>query len=139
MSDVTMTDNNEEEKIPKNVAPTPSASHNPKCKTTGDENGFQATKSSKMFEMTNKKDASDILKMSKISEMAITLKNAYSDIDLTNLHESPSSSKEKVAVAEISTKCQEFSTSPKVMGLMYTAGSAHSVSEVRQINMAGNI
>ena len=83
MSDVTMTDDNEEEKIPMNVAPTPSAAHNPKDSTTGDGHGFEATKMSKT---SKTKVTSDILKMPKISEMAITLKNASSDIDLTKHH-----------------------------------------------------
>ena len=65
MSDVTMTDNNEEEKIPMNVAPTPSASHNPNPNKTCNGGGFEATKvskASKMSEMSKKKDASDIQK-----------------------------------------------------------------------------
>ena len=96
-------------------------------------------KSSKMFEISNKKDASDILKMSEMSESAITLKNASSDIDLTNLSERLTLTKEEVAVAEMSPKCDVMSNSPKVMEHPYTAVSAHSVSEMRQINMAGNI
>ena len=59
--------------------------------------------------------------------------------DLTNTSKTPTKPMEEVAVAEISLKCQEMLTSPKVMGHRYTAGSTHSVSEVRQINMAGNI
>ena len=69
LADVHMTNTDEEEKIPTNVAPTPSAPHNPKCNTTGDGHEFQATKSSKMFEMTNKKDASDSQKMSKTANV----------------------------------------------------------------------
>ena len=65
MSDVTMQQDDEEEKMPTIVAPTPSAAHNPKCKTTGDEHEFQATKSSKM---SKTEIASDILKMSEMSK-----------------------------------------------------------------------
>ena len=46
---------------------------------------------------------------------------------------------EEVAAAEIAHKCDEMSTSPKVMVFTDTAGSTHSVSEMRQINMADNI
>ena len=58
---------------------------------------------------------------------------------LTNPTGSLTSSKEKVAVTKISPECDKMSNLVKVMGHNTTAGSTHSVSEVRQINMAGNI
>ena len=60
MSDVTMEHDHEEEKIPMNVAPTPSASHNPDFNMTGDGGEFQATKKSKISEMSKTKNAPDI-------------------------------------------------------------------------------
>ncbi len=136
MSDVTMDGDFEEEKIQTTVAPTPSASHNPKDSTTGDGHGVEATKMSKMTEMAKEKNASDIIKM---SEMAKDVKSASDFDNRTKLTGSLTSSIEKVAVTEISSKCDKMSNFPKVMGHNITAGSTHSVSDVRQINMAGNI
>ncbi len=139
MSDVTMDGDFEEEKHSTNLAPTPSAAHNPNPNKTCNGGGFKATKmskASKMSELSKKKDASDIQKM---SEMAKNVKSASNNNDLTNLTESLTSSKEKVAVAEISPKCDVMSNFSKVMGHTDAAVSAHSVSEMRQINMAGNI
>ena len=63
-----------------------------------------------------------------------------SDSDnLTKLAGSLTSSIEKVAVAEIESRCVKMSTFVKVMGHYTTAVSTHSVSGVRQINMADNI
>ncbi len=64
MSDVTMRDSHEEEKVFVQEAPTPSAAHNPNPNKTCNGGEFKATNSSKMFEISNKKDASDIIKMS---------------------------------------------------------------------------
>ncbi len=137
MSDVTMTDNdNEEEKIPIQLAPTPSASHNPKDSTTGDGHEFEATKSTLMSKTSKTKETSDILKM---SEMTKDVKSACKVHNLTKPTESGTPFIVKVAVAEISTRCHEMSNLQKVMAFNYTAVSTHSVSDVRQINMAGNI
>ncbi len=71
--------------------------------------------------------------------MAEDVTTACKDDDLTKPTGSLIFSKEKVAVTEISLKSHEMCMSPKVMGLINTAGGTHSVSEMRQINMAGNI
>ena len=59
--------------------------------------------------------------------------------EFTNTSVTSTFSREEVAVAEISPKCHEMSTFVKVMGHSTMAVSTHSVSEMRQINMAGNI
>ncbi len=59
MSDVTMKQGNEEEKIPTTLAPTPSAAHNPNPNKTGNGGEFKAKKSTTM---------SNISKMSKIKD-----------------------------------------------------------------------
>jgi len=46
---------------------------------------------------------------------------------------------EEVAEPEIEAKCHQIHNLSKVMGGHITAVSTHSVSEMRQINMAGNI
>ena len=51
LADVEMKQVDEEEKHSTILAPTPSAAHNPKCKTTGDGGEFQATKMSKSSKM----------------------------------------------------------------------------------------
>ena len=139
MSDVTMTDDHEEEKIPMNVAPTPSAAHNPKYKTTSDGGEFQATKTSKMPKTLMAKDATKTFKMSEMANFPKNVTNASKTDDLTNLNGSLTSLIEKVAVTEMSQKCDKMLTLPKVMAFTDTAVSTHSVSEMRQINMAGNI
>ena len=58
MADVDMYHDNEEEKIPGHLAPTPSAAHNPDFTVTGDGGEFQQTKMPKMPKMTKKRDAS---------------------------------------------------------------------------------
>ncbi len=74
--------------------------------------------------------------MSKMSKNVTTESNLG---DFTKPVGSSTSSKEKVAVAVISPKCTKMCKSPKVMATTNTAVSTHSVSDVRQINMAGNI
>jgi hypothetical protein len=86
--------------------------------------------------MQKPKNASDIQKMSKMATNATT--TSYFD-NLTNLAGSLTTSKEKVAVAEMSHKCEKMCMSPKVMGGNLAAVSTHSFSEASQINMAGNI
>jgi hypothetical protein len=44
-----------------------------------------------------------------------------------------------VTVIEIDPRCEKILTLSKVMGGKDVAVSTHSVSEVREINMAGNI
>ena len=60
MAEGTMTDLNEEEKIPQQLAPTPSASLNLNSNKTCDGGEFQATKTSKISKMPKQKDASNI-------------------------------------------------------------------------------
>ena len=139
IADVTMDNDYEEEKIQSQLAPTPSASHNPKSKTTGDGNEFKATKSSKISKILMAEDASEILKMSKMSKKTKNVTNSCNLDDLTNLAGNLTFPEEKVAVAEMSPRCDKMSNLQKVMGGHITAGNTHSVSEVRQINMAGNI
>ena len=67
------------------------------------------------------------------------VKNACNIYDLTNLSKNLTSSVEEVAGPEIIPKCREIATFEKVMGTNNTAVSTHSVSEMRQINMADNI
>ena len=74
-----------------------------------------------------------------MSEMAKNVKSASDFCNLTKLTESLTSVIEKVVVSEIAGKCVEMSNEIKVMEHPYTAVSTHSVSERRQINMAGNI
>ena len=59
MADVVMLTDNEEEKNPNILAPTPSASHNPDFTQTGDGGEFQATKMLKLSKTSLAKDASD--------------------------------------------------------------------------------
>ena len=139
MSDVTMRQDDEEEKIPTHSAPTPSAAHNPKCKTTGDGHEFQATKSDTMSKTSKTKETFDIKKMSKTANVPKNVTNVWNTDNSTNLTEDLTTSLEKVAVTEMSQKCDKMLTLPKVMAFTDTAVSTHSVSEMRQINMAGNI
>ncbi len=74
-----------------------------------------------------------------MSEMPKDVTNAFNFDNLDNLAGSSTSSMEKVAVSKIAARCHEMSTLIKVMGGHNTAFSTHSVSEMRQINMAGNI
>ena len=74
--------------------------------------------------------------MSKISKK---LGNASSNIDPKNLSKSLTKPEEEVAGPEISSKFSEMSTLKKEMGVSKLAVSTHSVSEMRQINMADNI
>ncbi len=60
MADVTMEGVNEEEKIQSQLAPTPSAAHNPGFTTTGDGNESRETKTAKMTKTAKNKVASDI-------------------------------------------------------------------------------
>ena len=71
--------------------------------------------------------------------MAKNVKSAYSFDDLAKPHKTPTKPEEEVAGPEISTRCVEMSTLTKVMGDVNSAVSTHSVSEMRQINMADNI
>ena len=71
--------------------------------------------------------------------MAKDVKTACKDDDLTKPTGSLTFSKEELDVTEITQKCGKMSVSPKVMGQVNTASGTHSVSEMRQINMAGNI
>ena len=71
------------------------------------------SKASMMSEMSKKKDASDIQKM---SGMAKNVKSASDFCNLTKLTESLTSFIEKVTVSEIAGKCVEMSNEIKVMG-----------------------
>jgi hypothetical protein len=62
----------------------------------------------------------------------------YSAIELVLLKTSTKPEKE-VAVAEIEPKYDEMPKFVKIMGANTAAASTHSVSEMRQINMAGDI
>ena len=105
LADVAMRQVYEEEKIPTNVTPTPSAAHNPKCKTTSDGHEFQATKSDMMSKTSKTKETFGMQKMSKMAE---NVTNSCNSVDLTKLAGSPTSSMEKVAAAEITHKCDEM-------------------------------
>ena len=136
MADVVMHHDNEEEKNQPPLAPTPSAAHNPGFTTTGDGGELQGTKKSKMSKTSKVKDASYIPKMENISK---NVKNASKESDLANSLETSTKPKEEVAVTEISPNSTKMSTFLKVMEASTTAVSTHSVSEMRQINMADNI
>ena len=60
MADVTMEGVNEEEKNSQQLAPTPSAAHNPGFTMTGDENVFLATKSDMMPKTSKTTETFDI-------------------------------------------------------------------------------
>ena len=77
-----------------------------------------------------------MLKMPNISKNG---KSICSDVDLTKTTKNLTKPVEEVAGPEISPKCNEMSTFEKEMGVELMAVSTHSVSEMRQINMAGNI
>ncbi len=140
MADVTMEGVIEEEKYHKHLAPTPSAAHNPDFTMTGDGGEFQATKKTKMAKKEKVKDASNIQqKMFKMSNISKNVESAYKELDLVNSLKTSTKPKEEVAVAEISLNCSKMSTFKKEMGECTTAVSTHSVSELRQINMADNI
>jgi hypothetical protein len=142
MADVVMASVNEEEKNPTQQAPTPSAAHNPNFKATSDGGGFQATKKSKMSEMSKTSKNKDAFDTQKKSEMSNIYKNVTSKCDKDEFAKPPKTlteTEEEVAGPEISLRCNEMLTSSKVMGRHLTTVSTHSVSEMRQINMAGNI
>ena len=77
--------------------------------------------------------------MPDIPKMAKNVTSACDEVDFTNLPKTPTKPEKEVAATEISQRCTEMAISQKVMGGIYTAVSSHSVSKVRQINMAGNI
>jgi hypothetical protein len=111
MADVDMRLTNEEEKDSYHLAPTPRASHNPGFTTTGDGGGFQTTKSSKMSKTSKSKDACDTKgKMSVTANISKNAKNASNNTDTKNLSKSITSTKEEVAVTEITRECPEMCT-----------------------------
>jgi hypothetical protein len=77
--------------------------------------------------------------MSEIANTSKSVKSACKEVNLANPSKTPTKPKKEVAVTEISQKCTEMSTSKKIMGTNTVATSTHSVSGVRQINMADNI
>jgi hypothetical protein len=92
-----------------------------------------------MSKMTKSKDASETKKMSKIPNFSKNGKSACSEVNLGKPTKNLTKPVEEVAGPEISPKYNEMSTLLKVMATNNTAVSTHSVSEMRQINMADNI
>ena len=74
-----------------------------------------------------------------MSEMFKNVTSACKVDDPAKATRNPTYSLEEVAGPEISARYVEMFTLQKVMGTNTAAVSTHSVSEMRQINMAGNI